>query len=81
MRSRGAGLLTLLSACVLAAVSAWWLFAEPVHSAVLWTIDSRGNHGLQAADIPGLAAMGLALMLGLRGLRMVVRARKPGPPD
>jgi hypothetical protein len=71
-------LLLLLFAAVLAAASGWWLLAEPVHSTVLWTIDSRGNHGLQAADVPGLLVLALAVLLGARGARLLGRGRGPG---
>jgi hypothetical protein len=69
-------LVMLLTAAVLAAVSGWWLLAEPVHSAVLWTIDRLGNHGLQAADVPGLLALGLAVPLGARGVHLLARSRR-----
>ena len=73
----------LLCAPVLAAVSGWWLLAEPVHSAVLWTIGQRGDHGLQAADVPGLLALGLAVLLGARGVHLLARGRRPagGTPE
>ncbi|MGH2689173.1 MAG: hypothetical protein ACRDKW_10260 [Actinomycetota bacterium] len=67
----------LLCGAVLAAASGWWLLAEPVHSAVLWTIGRRGNHGLQAADVPGLLVLALAVLLGARGARLVARSRRP----
>ena len=78
-RAPGRALLLLLSAAVLAAVSGWWLLAEPVHSTVLWAIDSRGNHGLQAADVPGVLVLALAVLLAARGARLLARSRRPDP--
>ncbi len=55
-------------AAILAAAAIWWLMAEPVASPVLWAFDKVHNHGVEEADLPGIAAMLLAAWLGLRGV-------------
>jgi hypothetical protein len=75
-RSMCAGVLLLLAAA-LAVLAGWWLLAEPVESPVLWTFDRINDHGVQEADLPGIAGLMLAAWLGLRGLGAWWRTR-PG---
>jgi hypothetical protein len=73
------GLLAMVMAGMLAAVAAWWLLAEPVASPILWAFDKVHNHGVQEADLPGIAAMLLSAWLGLRGLRLWRQSRGATP--
>jgi hypothetical protein len=72
--SRSAGIVLVLAAA-LAVVAGWWLLAEPVASPVLWAFDRVDNHGVQEADLPGIAGLLLAGWLWCRGLGAWRRAR------
>jgi hypothetical protein len=70
-------MLAVAAAVALAAVAAWWLVAEPVGSRVLWSFDPQHNHGVEYADLPGLAGILASGWLGLRGLLVWRRFRRP----
>lgn len=74
--SWSAGLLMVVAAALLAAVAAWWLLAEPVESPIVWTFDQVHDHGVQEADLPGIAGLLLAALVGLRGLGASWRSRR-----
>jgi hypothetical protein len=75
--SRSAGVVLVLAAA-LAVLAGWWLLAEPVASPVLWTFDRIDNHGVQEADLPGIAGLLLAGWLCCRGLWAWLQARPAG---